>query len=108
MPFCPKCRYEYVDGIEVCLDCDLKLVAKLHEEHCEPEPDVNIITVAMFYYPQEAEMAKLHLEANGIESMIVGGIVARTVRLYGGLAGQVQLQVREEDAPLAVQILSEQ
>ena len=33
MPFCPICRYEYREGIEVCPDCDAKLVPKLEPEH---------------------------------------------------------------------------
>ena len=34
MPFCPKCRYEYVEGVERCPDCDVRLVPRLHD----PEP----------------------------------------------------------------------
>jgi len=32
MPFCPKCRYEYLREITVCPDCDEKLVDVLPEE----------------------------------------------------------------------------
>ena len=32
MPFCPKCRYEYIDGIGDCPDCGVRLVEKLEEE----------------------------------------------------------------------------
>ena len=39
MPFCPKCRYEYKEGVLVCPDCDLTLVAELHEENIETRPD---------------------------------------------------------------------
>ncbi len=37
MPFCPKCRYEYVDGIGECPDCGVCLVEKLEEEVPEEE-----------------------------------------------------------------------
>lgn len=29
--FCPKCKYEYKEGILVCPDCDIELVEKLPE-----------------------------------------------------------------------------
>ncbi|MBN2542024.1 zinc ribbon domain-containing protein [bacterium] len=36
MPFCPKCKIEYVEGVKVCADCGEKLVDKLPEEYkCE-------------------------------------------------------------------------
>jgi hypothetical protein len=34
MPFCPVCRYEYVEGAEKCPDCDAELDAEL-----PPEPE---------------------------------------------------------------------
>jgi len=32
MPFCPKCRYEYIDSVWECPDCGVRLVRKLEEE----------------------------------------------------------------------------
>lgn len=37
MPFCPKCRYEYIDGIGECPDCGIRLVEELEEEDSEEE-----------------------------------------------------------------------
>jgi len=37
MPFCPKCRYEYINGIGDCPDCGVRLVEKLKEEESKEE-----------------------------------------------------------------------
>lgn len=29
MPFCPKCKYEYKEGIKICADCNVELVDSL-------------------------------------------------------------------------------
>ena len=40
MPFCPQCREEFEEGIEVCFDCgDIPLVATLEGL---PEPEVHL------------------------------------------------------------------
>lgn len=32
MPFCPECKYEYVEGVEQCPDCYVDLVPELPDE----------------------------------------------------------------------------
>lgn len=39
MPFCPKCKYEYKEGIEMCSDCGVPLVKELTTEECEAAPE---------------------------------------------------------------------
>ena len=31
MPWCPKCKNEYIEGITTCADCGVELVEELHK-----------------------------------------------------------------------------
>lgn len=59
MPWCPKCKNEYVDGIATCADCGCTLVESLEETKKEG-----------LLFGEEAEMRSLYdfLTCNGIES----------------------------------------
>ena len=60
MPWCPKCKYEYVDGITKCADCGSDLVENLPEEMEEPVSDFSPIV------PEEVKEALENAE-NGEE-----------------------------------------
>lgn len=65
-----------------------------------------LVTVATFHGLWEAELAKARLEAEGIGSTIPN---ANLIRLHWGMlpaVGGVRLQVREEDAETATEILA--
>jgi hypothetical protein len=67
MPYCPNCRYEYREGVEKCLDCNMKLVDQL-----PPKPDAGTIDeefVPIFSARdnEEAEVVKGVLKDAGIE-----------------------------------------
>lgn len=71
MPFCPSCHCEYRSGFTRCSDCDIELVESLSEENCR-EPDrseLELVELASFPDPMQAQMIQELLEANGIESM---------------------------------------
>ncbi|MCR4934830.1 MAG: hypothetical protein K6A29_11580 [Lachnospiraceae bacterium] len=40
MPWCPKCKLEYVEGKTICPDCNVELVEKLNEEEESFEPEL--------------------------------------------------------------------
>ena len=69
MPFCPKCRYEYVEGVEVCPDCGVALVDELPEE--EP-PRGKLVPIRRFKSRLYAEMVKDVLDREGIPCFISG------------------------------------
>jgi hypothetical protein len=84
MPFCPKCRYEYREGITVCPDCDEKLVASLPEEAEEIQPEYeNWIPLARLTSSQFAEMV---LEAFRNKDIPV---VIRSKAGHFGITGQM-------------------
>jgi len=80
MPFCPKCKYEYVEGIKVCPDCDLPLKAHLHEEPLqEPEyTDEALVTLVRVYDRLEVDIMKGVLDSAGIPAYIQSDVSAMT------------------------------
>ncbi|HKV11982.1 MAG TPA: DUF2007 domain-containing protein [Thermoanaerobaculia bacterium] len=66
-----------------------------------------LVTVETFSTPWEAQLARARLESEGIHCVVADESFAR---LYCGLSnalGGVKLQVREEDAPRAAELLQE-
>jgi len=70
MPFCPKCRYEYVEEIDVCCDCGEKLLDKLPDE-------INCSEIKVKWKPLQtlpgriyAEMVKEVFDKKGIPSLV--------------------------------------
>jgi hypothetical protein len=69
---CPKCRYEYRDGITVCPDCETPLVARLESgTGGAARPDETWVGVCRVPGNVTAEMAKGALDSNNIPSTVV-------------------------------------
>ena len=66
-----------------------------------------LIPVATFRQPIEAELAKGKLEAEGVRCFIEDGSLARINWFLSGAVGETKLLVREADRVLSMEILEE-
>lgn len=70
MPYCPKCRAEYVYGVRYCLDCDEAVVDTLPKE--AETANVKFVTAFQARHVMEAHLIQGILEAEGIPCLLVG------------------------------------
>lgn len=77
MPWCPKCKNEYVEGTKECASCKVELVEKLEERRA-----------VTFGEAAEMERLKKFLEYNAIENAAV---------VFNGEDGTYELCVEKED-----------
>jgi hypothetical protein len=109
--FCPKCRFEYNPGVNVCPDCEIELVSQLPAEddpevaYDEPVPvfesgDMSVLLVAQSM-----------LENEDIPFWLKGSMVADYVS-GGGMGlnpagGPYKVLVRTDDEENAREVLKE-
>lgn len=101
MPFCPQCRYEYIEGIQECPDCRIGLVAELPAGPAAPplEGAVHLVTIYSTYDPFEADLVQGRLRGAGFDCWLkTTGIL----RLY-----PIHVQVMEFQEAQARQMLEE-
>lgn len=67
---CPKCEYDYVDGVTVCPDCGTELITGEDFEGNLVHPSDWVIAFTC-YERYEAEMMKANLESAGIDAIIL-------------------------------------
>ena len=104
MPYCPICRYEYVEGTTKCPDCDVNLVAELPEE-AERYSQDEWVKVYEAADEAEAEVVTGALQSAGIKvwdrSLVIHSLKWVTV---GPLAPE-DLLVLESDVEAAKEII---
>lgn len=101
MNYCPECGTGYDDGPKRCADCAVDLVELAGDE----APPGKLLTVAAFDTPTRAAILASRLEAEGIECFIADAETIGMHALLAGAVGGVKVQVREADAPRAMDIV---
>jgi hypothetical protein len=76
MRYCPKCKYEYQPGVEICPDCSERLVYELPDELLEDEPDIyagysDWLPLARLNSLQYAEMVTEGLKNKNIPALLI-------------------------------------
>lgn len=101
---CPKCEYEYIEGVKVCPDCGTELIPeKDFEGHLvHPEDWIIIYTCDE---PYEAEMFKTNLESADIETLVI----SQKDRNYPtvGNFSVVKILVKKSDQQEAIEIIND-
>lgn len=88
---CPKCCREYIDGVEVCIDCRMKLTNGLTA--VPVNGNVKLVHFMTCFSRQEAQSGRTLLAAHDVEA-IVSMDEIRGARLW----------VHREDSQKAIQI----
>ena len=66
MPICPKCNYEYVEGMTLCPDCNTALVAVEELEKFDELSENDWVLIYTSFYEFDIDMIKSNLEGAGI------------------------------------------
>jgi hypothetical protein len=97
MPYCPRCRNEYVAEMTHCDDCDVELVPALPE--AGPPPDFHWVELCTALSEPEGEMLRELLEARGIPVMVKNVVFASGFGRQGTL---ILVPARHRQDALAV------
>ena len=104
---------EFNDEIRICSDCKTNLVEELGADFLERtvekeiSPEIPLVIVGRFREPALAHLAKGKLESEGITSFVRDEYLVGVDWEYSLAIGGVKLEVAEEDAERAIEILKE-
>ncbi len=99
--YCPVCKYEYIEAVTECPDCEVALV-----EHLTPEPEpefVNFQEVLGTYNPADIAFLKSLLDSENIQYFFKG----EHFMYVRPLADPVRLMVRTDQVETVVEMLKD-
>lgn len=124
MPYCPECKYEYVEGTTTCPDCDVELAPSLPGQidagpftellnastvynKCPDEPE--LVEVFSSGNRQEIDIVRSVLESEGIPSIVKSDLstMPEFFTLSLSTIRPVRILVPEPLAEKAVQLIEE-
>jgi hypothetical protein len=111
--YCPECGGEYREGFTHCADCEVDLVEDLPRAQTASYPEGALVTVLETGDPSELIFAESVLQQAGIPFVKKGDSLQELFALgrlgtgFNPVAGPIVLQVSEEQAEAAAQLLEE-
>jgi hypothetical protein len=111
--YCPECGGEYRRGFTHCADCDVDLVEALPVAQAALPLDMELVTVLETGDPSELVFAESVLREAGIPFVKKGDSLQELFALgrlgtgFSPIAGPIVLQVPEDQAEAAAQLLEE-
>lgn len=95
MPWCPKCKTEYRDGIEVCSDCGTKLVSSMEESY-----DFDKAKLLNFLYGPEEQVESIRKYLSNIGKLKAHSVYNEKKDIY-------ELFIKPEDQARATQLVNQ-
>lgn len=92
MPFCPECKYEFVEGVKQCADCLMDLVSELPTED-QPQGESKWVPLHSLPGPVYAEMVKAALQEHGIPCLIRKDFLSSAYGTQGTSSGGLESYV---------------
>jgi hypothetical protein len=80
MPFCPNCKYEYVEGASTCSGCGARLATGSLPQEDKPVPGVEYVRLTKLPDPAAALVFRATLAEAGIPAII---------QTYGAISGEL-------------------
>lgn len=101
--FCPKCRYEYRKGFQVCPDCNVNLTDSLPDKQEKQSEFIEYVELLITYNPADVAIIKSLLDAENITYYFN----AEQFMYVRPLAEPARLMVKKDEVEKAREILKD-